>query len=199
MTALGNGLTEAGQYEDALSVQEAELAMKRRLRAIEDEILTAQGNLAISYGVLERHERALQIKRDVYSGWLRLKGEENENTLQSANSHAVSLNDVDRFEEARSVLRKTMPVARRVLGESNGITLAMQLHSAVALYSNDDATPDDFREAMTTLEETGRTARRVLGAAHPSTMDIEHSLQDARGWLAAREAKATEAITPGDA
>ena len=54
-------------------------------------------------------------------------------------------------------------VARRVYGESNGVTLAMQLHSAVALYSNDDATPDDFREAMTTLEETGRTARRVLG------------------------------------
>ena len=190
MTALGNGLTEAGQYEDALSVQEAELAMKRRLRAIEDEILTAQGNLAISYGVLERHERALQIKRDVYSGWLRLKGEENENTLQSANSHAVSLNDLDRFEEARSVLRKTMPVARRVLGESHELTQEMRSTYAVSLYKDPSTTLDGLREAVTTLEDVGRIARRVLGGAHPVTEEIEGDLENARAELRAREAEA---------
>ena len=70
---------------------------------------------------------------------------------------------------------------------------------AETLYKADGATLADLREAITTLEEIEWTTRRVFGAAHPTTMDIEHSLQDAREWLAAREAKATEAITPGDA
>ena len=129
---------------------------------------------------------------------MKLHGAEHRETLREANNFAATLLELKRYQECLSLMRKSIPVARRVYGEGNGITLAMQLHSAVALYSNDDATPDDFREAMTTLEETGRTARRVLGAAHPTTMDIEHSLQDARGWLAAREAKATDAITPGE-
>ena len=33
ITALGNGLSSAGRYEDALSVREAELSMLRRLGA----------------------------------------------------------------------------------------------------------------------------------------------------------------------
>jgi hypothetical protein len=191
MTTLGNGLSDADRYEDALSVQEAELAIKRRVGAIEDEILTAQGNLAISYGVLERHEPALQIKRDVYSGWLRLKGEENEKTLTSANSYAVSLNDLDRFEEARSVLRKTMPVARRVLGESHELTQEMRSTYAASLYKDPGTTLDGLREAVTTLEEIERTTRRVLGPAHPITVDMEADIRAARAALSARETPPT--------
>jgi len=199
MTLLGNGLSEAERHEEALSVQEARLSTLRRTGASEKYLLIAQGNLACTYDSLGRREEASRIRQEVYSGNLKLYGAEHRETLREASNFAATLLELKRYQECRSLMRKSIPVARRVLGESNGITLAMQLHSAVALYSNDDATPDDFREAMTTLEETGRTARRVLGAAHPTTMDIEHSLQDARGWLAAREAKATEAITPGDA
>jgi hypothetical protein len=191
MTTLGNGLSDADRYEDALSVQEAELAIKRRVGAIEDEILTAQGNLAISYGVLERHERALQSKRDVYSGWLRLKGEEHEKTLTSANSYAVSLNDLDRFEEARSVLRETMPVARRVLGESHELTQEMRSTYAASLYKDPSTTLDGLREAVTTLEEIERTTRRVLGPTHPITVDMEADIRAARATLAARETPST--------
>ena len=36
MTMLGNGLSDAGHHEDALSVREAELSMKRRLGDSED-------------------------------------------------------------------------------------------------------------------------------------------------------------------
>ena len=55
------------------------------------------------------------------------------------------------------------------------------------LYMNTGATLDDLREAVTTFEEIERTARRVLGSAHPITVDIELSLQEARAALAARE------------
>ena len=84
------------------------------------------------------------------------------------------------------MLRKSIPVARRVLGESDELTLRMRWNYAEALYKTDGATLDNFREAVTTLEDTERTARRVLGGAHPTTEGIEDELQEARDALYAR-------------
>jgi hypothetical protein len=80
-----------------------------------------------------------------------------------------------------------MPVARRVLGESDEITLVMRRVYAIALYEDASATLDDLREAVTTFEDLERTARRVLGGAHPLTVYIEDDLQATRAALAARE------------
>jgi hypothetical protein len=84
-----------------------------------------------------------------------------------------------------------MPVARRVLGENNEITLTMRsmyaMTAIMTLHEDADATLDDRREATTTLEETERTARRVLGGAHPITTAIEASLRKARAALRALE------------
>ena len=85
------------------------------------------------------------------------------------------------------MLRKMMPVARRVLGESDGITLKMRWNYADALCQDPGATLDDLREALTTLDDTERTARRVLGGAHPALPPIEASLRNARAALAARD------------
>ena len=123
------------------------------------------------------------MKRDVYSGHLKLHGEEHLHTIFSANNYADCLVIVGRFEEARYFLRKIFPVARRVFGESHHLTLRMQLNYARALYHNEGATLDDIREAVTTLEETERTARRVFGSAHPLTRWIEGTLRDARAAL----------------
>ena len=142
---------------------------------------------ARSNGALGRGEEALRLKRDVYSGRLELNGEEHEKTLLVANNYAASLKELGRFEEARSLLRKTIPVARRVLGEGDRLTLKMRMIYAKALYKDDAATLDDLREAVTTLVETERTARRVLGGAHPVTTGIEGALRDARAALRARE------------
>ena len=127
------------------------------------------------------------MDRDVYSGWLKLKGEEHETTLSTANNYAVSLLRVKRFEEAKSVLRKMIPVARRVFGEGNRVTLTMSKVFAKALYLDTSATLDDLREAVTTLGQLERTARRVLGGAHPLSSAIEGDLRGARAVLRARE------------
>ena len=96
--------------------------------------------------------------------------------------------NLKRFEEAKALLRKSMPVARRVLRDSPDHTLRMRTIYASALYSAPDATLDDLREAVTSLEDTERTARRVLGGAHPTVVDIADDLRDARAALRAREA-----------
>ena len=189
MTTLASGLFASGHYEDALSVQEAELATLQRVGASEERILVAQNNLAATYARLGHFEQALRLKRDVYSGYLKLYGKEHRETLVAAFNYAISLQDLERFEEAKSLLLKTMPVARRVLGNNNETTLTMRLCYARTLYENTAATLDDIREAITTLEDAERIARRVLGGANPTTKGIETALRKIRAALRAREPK----------
>ena len=197
MGVLGGGLHEADHHEDALSVQEADLAMRRRIGGSADEMLIAQNNLAISYARVGRDEEALRMSRDVYSGRLNLDGEGNERTLRAANNYASFLCFQQRFQEARSLLRKTMPVARRVLGESSELALKMRETYAQSLNEDPGATLDDRREAVTTLEDTVRIARRVLGGAHPLTGRIELHLREARAALGASEGDDVESIREG--
>ena len=187
MGELGNCLLDANHHADALAVREAELSMERRLGASTYNILVVQGNLAMTYSKLGRDEEALQLKRDVYSGYVKLCGEEHRTTLLSVNHYADSLLILKRFEAARSLLRKTIPAARRVLGESNDLTLRMRWNYATALYLDTSATLDELREAVTTLEDMERLARRVFGGAHPDTAAIGQALQHARTMLRARE------------
>ena len=194
MPLLGNGLFCANHYEDALSVREAELSMERRLGASNEEILEVQNNLAGAYDVMGRRVEASNMLRDVYSGRLKLHGEENFDTIAAAHNYATTLLALKRFEEAKSLLRKMMAVARRVVGENHEITLRMKWNYAEALYSDDDATLGDLHEAVTTLEETERTARRVFGSEHPLTKGIERTLRDSRAALSAREGDDVSAV-----
>ena len=187
MNVLGLGLSDANHDEDALPVQEAELAMKRRLGRDEDDILAAQSNLAITYQALGRLEEASRIQLDVYDGYLKLSGEEHINSLGAASNYAKSLRALKSYKGAKFLLRRTIPVARRALGEGDVNTLRMRWNYAMALYEDSAATLNDFREAVTTLEETERTARRVLGGAHPQVVQIGLCLRKARDALAARE------------
>ena len=96
------------------------------------------------------------------------------------------VHNLRRFEEAKALFRKMIPVARRLLGESHHLTLEASCGYAMALTKDPGATLDDLSEAVRTLEDTERTARRVLGGAHPLTKGIEKELQDARDALHAR-------------
>jgi tetratricopeptide (TPR) repeat protein len=187
MNLLGNGLAHLGHHEDALSVKKAELSMLQRVGASERRILIVQSNLATTYDALGRLEDALSMHRDVYSGRLRLQGEEHVETCLAAFNYASTLVDLQHFEEAKSLLRKTMPVARRVFGESHELTLTTRRVYAVALHQDPDATLDDLREAVATLEDAERIARRVFGGQHPFTVDTERGLRLSRAKLRARE------------
>ena len=151
-------------------------------------MLVTQSNLANTYKVLGRKEDALRMMRDVYLGHLKLYGEEDRDTFLVAENYAITLIALQRFEEAKSVLRKIMPVAQRVLGENDEATIRMRWIYATALIRDPSATLDDLREVVTTLEETERIARRVLGGAHPTAAGIEKELQIVRVALRAREA-----------
>jgi len=118
---------------------------------------------------------------------LELLGEEKEQTLRAAKNYADSLIGLKRFEEAKALMRRMMPVAQRVLGESDWLTLKIRVTYGWALYNNDDATTDDLREAVATLEDAEQIARRVFGGAYPLTKGVEGSLRKARAALRASE------------
>ena len=91
------------------------------------------------------------------------------------------------------MLRKTMPVARRLFEKSNDLLIKMRTLYARALYDDPAATLEDILEAVTTLEDIERITRRVLGGAHPLMKTIELHLRAAQAALRAREAPPTSA------
>ena len=117
---------------------------------------------------------------------LKLYGEEREETITQALNYTSDLFDVGSFKEAKALLLRTLPVARRVLGNCHEITLQMRQNYAAVLYNDPGATLDDLREAVTTLEDLARIARRVLGSDHPTVSTMEDDLKQARAMLCLR-------------
>ena len=105
-----------------------------------------------------------------------------------ADNYALSLLKLRRLEEAKSWYRKIIPVARRVLGENDSLTLNMRSTYPEVICRDPGATIDDLHEAVTTLEDMEPTVRRVLGGAHPLTVATELRLQLARAVRAREEA-----------
>ena len=202
MNMLGLGLYDAHRYEDALSVREVELSMLQRNGASEEELLPTESNLAISYQSLGWVEEALEMRQKCYAGYLKYFGEQDPKTIVETNTYAGALQDLNRLKEAKTLLRKAVPVARRVLGESNDLVIIMRNNYAKMLYADDRATLDDLHEAVKLLEDLKPFlheavklledlkpfARRVLGGAHPLVANTEHDLKWAREALSARQA-----------
>ena len=195
MSHVGNGLYEAGHFEDALSVREAELSTLRRYQTSEVNFLSAQSNVAQTYIKLGKLNDACRLLRCVYSGHLKASGEEDRRTLVAASNYATSLRDLGRFEDAKSmiedaksVIRKTMPVAQRVLGNDDEVTLRMRVNYAQMVCKDANATFKNLNEAVDTLEEIEPTARRVFGSAYPTTEGIADEFRYARDALREREA-----------
>jgi hypothetical protein len=171
--------------------------MRRRFGASEQSILAVKGNLASSYEELGRKEQALRMRQEVYSGNLKINGEENRGTIIAAQAYVHSLFDRRRFAEVKSLLHKNIPLARRALGDNDGYTLRTRWLYAIALYSSDGAALDDLREAVTTLESVASSWKRVFGISHPETPYVQDALKEAREALA--RARATSGQVPGSA
>ena len=100
----------------------------------------------------------------------------------------ASLVMLKRFQEARLLLQKMMPVARRVYGERDHHFLNLTLSYAMAFYHDHGSTISDLHVAVETLEDLELTARRVLCSSHPLVERIGEGLRESRAVLRAREA-----------
>ena len=152
----------------------------RRVGASENSMLTAQNNLAATYNNLGQTDKSLRMYREVYSGRLRLNGDEDEKTLLAAGNYAMVLLELQRFEEAKKVLRRTVPVARRVLGAEHALTLSLREDLSRATLEG-ESSGEEKREALRMLEELAGVMRRVLGPTHPDTLRVQRELEHYQG------------------
>ena len=126
MKCLGTVYPWQNHHEDALSVQVADLAIVRRVGAPEYNILVHAEQSSGTYDLLGRPSPTDETGR---VHWIfEAPTARNMNTpSHSVSNYALCLGQLNRFEEAKSLLRKTMPVARRVIGESRmEVTLRMR-------------------------------------------------------------------------
>ena len=158
----------------------APLRAGRPVGATEECMLVVQGNLANSYKVLGRIEEALNLYRDVYSEELKLYGRHNKQTLESASNYAMTLLDLERFEEAKILLHKVAPVAQRVCGAEHDLTLSLREDLSRAILDG-ESSAEEKREALQMLEDTVAVMRRVFGPAHPETLRAQRQLEHYRG------------------
>ena len=132
------------------------------------------------------------MRREVLAGSSRLYGPDDKDTLIDAVNLSESLIEAKLFDEARSLLRDNIPVARRTLGDGNEYTLMLRTNSAWAIY-RDTNSSRDVHEAVAILEDVVRTTRRVFGTEHPFFAEYRKDLESARMRLADDESR--EAFT----
>ena len=178
MTQLGNGLSEAEHYEDAVAVYEAELATKERLGVPESDILITRGNLAISLYNLGQLDEALSMQREVYAG----RQSMSDGFRRTGNQDIAVCNLTEylvaarEFEEAQSLAREELPAIIDRHGPDGSLTLEVRTWYARALFLEGE----DLSEAETILEEVLRRSKRVLGDSHPDTERARKFLEEVR-------------------
>ena len=180
MTTLGNGLTEVGHYEEAMSVQEAELSLGRRLGVSERSILVTLSNLAGCYTKLQRHHDCCRIMREVYSTRTKLLGPSDLETISAAYNLAIVLRNLQRYKEVRSLLRENLPNAR-ARGDLYDSMRFLYVNSFVE--DEAESSADDLREAVATITSIEAKYRQVLGKAHPQTRNARIALERAQRAL----------------
>ena len=96
------------------------------------------------------------------------------------------MSSLERWAEAKSLVRKVMPHARRILGRVHENTLKLEGTLLEAIHWDDSSSLDELRKAISMCEDAIRRARRVYGDEHPLTMRLARDLDEAREELARR-------------
>ena len=110
------------------------------------------------------------------------------NTLTECGNLVINLIELERFQEAKRLLRKVAPVAQRVLGNDHELTLSIRENLCLATLDG-ESPAEEKRDALKMFEDTLGVMRRVLGPQHPDTQRGQrnlhsYNLEEAREKLA---------------
>jgi hypothetical protein len=187
MHILSTGLGDANRHEEALHVQGADMANRRRLpsREVASELQIMNAS-ASSLDSLGRHEEALKIYRFLYSTRVKHFGDD-ESLFVTLKSFSDSLCQCAEegtphlWAENLALLREKVGtgVAQRVLGPHHPVLLQLRSALAYAIFTEPSTSRDDRRAQLSVVEDIARVARQVLGAAHPLTKNFENNV----GWV----------------
>ena len=97
----------------------------------------------------------------------------------AASNYAMVLLELQRFKEAKRLLRKVISVAQRVLGTEDALTLSLREDLSRATLDG-ESSAEEKREAFRMLEDVAGVIRRVMGPAHPNTLHAQNKLDGYR-------------------
>ena len=97
---------------------------------------------------------------------------------------AAELHSLEHHTEAKRILLKVIPNARRTLGAEHDLTLNLREIYGNFLYQDPSASRGDVVDAIEIFEDVQRRARRVFGPDHPHWEGLPHALTTARKKLA---------------
>ena len=166
LAQLGLGLSGTDQYDEALTVFQAEAdALKRFAPAEEITADDNASNIALCCGELGLYEEALEIERRIYDRDVASGAADTEDSFITAKQLAATLRKLGREAEAKSFLSERVVEAERALGPDNETVLWLRRDYAVALSDAPGHLPlSDIIKARAILEDVLSRRRRIWGA-----------------------------------
>ena len=166
LAQLGLGLSGTDQYDEALTVFQAEAdALKRFAPAEEITADDNASNIALCCGELGLYEEALEIERRIYDRDVASGAADTEDSFITAKQLAATLRKLGREAEAKSFLSERVVEAERALGPDNETVLCLRRNYAIALSDAPGHLPlSDIIKARAILEDVLSRRRRIWGA-----------------------------------
>ena len=184
LTAIARDLRQAGQYKEALEIEEqayvafAELVRRRTLTADHNWVLLQAKDLAVAKRKMGHLEEALTLSEEVYEKFTKAFEGDHPDTLAAAmnlgNARRV-LGDITRNEDllqqAASLIEEALEGLKRRLGDDHPYTLGCSLN--LAIVQRRIGLPAEARQL---LEEALDGLKQRLGEDHHYTLTCKVAL-----------------------
>ncbi|CAN5674325.1 hypothetical protein BH09PLA1_BH09PLA1_11920 [soil metagenome] len=154
-TSYANVLDPLGRTSEAEPIYLDALQRQQKLLGSEHpRALQYMGSYAATLELLGRSREAEPYTREVYARRVETQGLEHPETFTSASQLAWILYLNNKLPECRELLQKTLPIARRRLGDEHPITLGLINNLAIATTEQPEIAAPLFQELIASRKRT---------------------------------------------
>lgn len=175
---LANAYVQKGRLDSALSMGERSLELLKTIdKPGAPELIAALNNVGLYHADLWNSERALELLTEARNQQLLSSPEDHPTVLMIDANRATCWKDLEKWEEAGSLLADVVERMRALLGGVHP-RLASALVSLGGVYIQQERTID----ALRVLSEARSITIDALGPEHPFLMNIHNSIAKTYLW-----------------
>ncbi|HRQ66341.1 MAG TPA: tetratricopeptide repeat-containing protein kinase family protein, partial [Xanthomonadaceae bacterium] len=168
----GVTLIAMGRYADAIEVNRAHLAAKRRLFGAGDiRTLEAVRSTALGLYYAEQFEESLGVYQEAYRLASEVLGPEHDQTLVVAADVALLHQETGQLERAETIMRETLDTRLRLYGEDSRDVRTL-LNNIGVLYGE----MGDRERELEFLRRAWQAEVRAAGESHPDALVSAHNV-----------------------
>ncbi len=181
---LGMALAKAGDYPGADAILTRALDENTRLFGRDNDVTAeSMDYLAQLRALQSRMEDAVALGKELIAVRTKSLGASNLETISAINTVAISLVDLNEFEESEQLLQKAIADWQKASGPDHPLSLELRSNCAwlyywwgMALEAGSPARAEKLAKARAMGEAVVRDRTRVLGDEHPETMTSTSNL-----------------------